>query len=161
MKVVEPLQNYDSTFHLSKTTNKVRRRVLPLLLHHRHHHHRHRLLVIKHLLLLQVLDHRHIRGYYDVMVIGYRNNGSGNGQHGVRPRGSVSNSSVSDAGSEESYSSTSSSELRREPIDVFEERCMIFLSFPTSLVDFIFDDFFSSFQQLLTHTMMVQVHDII
>ena len=63
------------------------------------------------------------------MVIGYRNNGSGNGQHGVRPRGSVSNSSVSDAGSEESYSSTSSSELRRKPIDVFEERCMIFFLF--------------------------------
>ena len=58
----------------------------------------------------------HIRGYSDVMVIGYGNNGNGNG--GVRRRGSVSNNSVSDAGSEESYSSTSSSGLRRKPIPV-------------------------------------------
>lgn len=54
----------------------------------------------------------HIRGNSDVMVIGYGNNG-----HGVRRRGSMSNS-VSDAGSEESYSSTSSSGLRRKPIPV-------------------------------------------
>ena len=53
---------------------------------------------------------QHIRGYSDVMVIGYGNNGNG-----VRRRGSMTNS---DAGSEESYSSTSSSGLRRKPIPV-------------------------------------------
>ena len=55
----------------------------------------------------------HMRGYSGggVMVIGYGNNG-------MRRRGSVSNNSVSDAGSEESYSSTSSSGLRRKPIPV-------------------------------------------
>ena len=60
----------------------------------------------------------HMRGYSGggVMVIGYgNNNGHGNG---MRRRGSVSNNSVSDAGSEESYSSTSSSGLRRKPIPV-------------------------------------------
>jgi hypothetical protein len=56
----------------------------------------------------------HTRGYSDVMVIGYGNNGNGSG---IRRRGSVTNS-VSDAGSEESYSSTSSSGLRRKPIPV-------------------------------------------
>ncbi|KAF8804440.1 hypothetical protein BYT27DRAFT_7243600 [Phlegmacium glaucopus] len=55
----------------------------------------------------------HARGYSDVLVIGYGNNGGG----GVRRRGSLANS-VSDAGSEESYSSTSSSGLRRKPIPV-------------------------------------------
>ena len=52
----------------------------------------------------------HVRAYSDVLVIGYGNNG-------VRRRGSVTNS-VSDAGSEESCSSTSSSGLRRKPIPV-------------------------------------------
>ena len=62
------------------------------------------------------LTRAHIRGNSDVMVIGYgNNNGHGNGV--VRRRGSVTNS-VSDAGSEESSSSTSSSGLRRKPIPV-------------------------------------------
>lgn len=59
----------------------------------------------------------HLRGYSDVMVIGYGNNGNNNNHHGMRRRGSVTNS-VSDAGSEESTSSTSSSGLRRKPIPV-------------------------------------------
>ena len=54
-----------------------------------------------------------MRGSSDVMVIGYGNNGNG-----VRRRGSLSNNSVSDAGSEESCSSTSSGGLRRKPIPV-------------------------------------------
>jgi hypothetical protein len=53
----------------------------------------------------------HSRGSSDVMVIGY-----GGGGVGVRRRGSVT--TVSDAGSEESASSTSSSGLRRKPIPV-------------------------------------------
>jgi len=53
----------------------------------------------------------HSRGNSDVMVIGY-----GGGGVGVRRRGSVT--TVSDAGSEESASSTSSSGLRRKPIPV-------------------------------------------
>ena len=60
------------------------------------------------------LTRAHMRGNSDIMVIGYGNNGHGNG---VRRRGSVSNS-ISDAGSEESYSSTSSGGLRRKPIPV-------------------------------------------
>ena len=64
---------------------------------------------------IRSLTRAHIRGNSDVMVIGYGNNGHGNG---VRRRGSVSNNSVSDAGSEESCSSTSSSGLRRKPIPV-------------------------------------------
>ena len=65
----------------------------------------------------------HLRGYSDVMVIGYGNNGNNNNnqqqqQHGMRRRGSVTNSVSSDAGSEESTSSTSSSGLRRKPIPV-------------------------------------------
>jgi len=63
------------------------------------HHHRH-----------------HVRGFSDVMVIGYGHHTHGTGG-GVRRRGSVTNS-VSDAGSEESSSSTSSSGLRRKPIPV-------------------------------------------
>jgi len=59
--------------------------------------------------------HGHGRGYSrgssDVMVIGY-----GGGGVGVRRRGSVA--TVSDAGSEESASSTSSSGLRRKPIPI-------------------------------------------
>ena len=53
----------------------------------------------------------HSRGNSDVMVIGY-----GGGGVGVRRRGSVT--TVSDAGSEESASSTSSSGLRRKPIPI-------------------------------------------
>ncbi|KIM36700.1 hypothetical protein M413DRAFT_287357 [Hebeloma cylindrosporum] len=53
----------------------------------------------------------HSRGNSDVMVIGY-----GGGGVGVRRRGSVA--TVSDAGSEESASSTSSSGLRRKPIPI-------------------------------------------
>ena len=52
--------------------------------------------------------------YSDVMVIGY---GGTTTSGGIRRRGSVTNS-VSDAGSEESCSSTSSSGLRRKPIPV-------------------------------------------
>jgi len=52
----------------------------------------------------------HSRGHSDVMVIGY------GGAVGVRRRGSVA--TVSDAGSEESASSTSSSGLRRKPIPI-------------------------------------------
>jgi hypothetical protein len=53
----------------------------------------------------------HSRGNSDVMVIGYGGSGVG-----VRRRGSVA--TVSDAGSEESASSTSSSGLRRKPIPI-------------------------------------------
>ena len=53
----------------------------------------------------------HSRGNSDVIVIGYGGSGVG-----VRRRGSVT--TVSDAGSEESTSSTSSSGLRRKPIPV-------------------------------------------
>ena len=53
----------------------------------------------------------HSRGSSEVMVIGY-----GGGGVGVRRRGSVA--TVSDAGSEESASSTSSSGLRRKPIPI-------------------------------------------
>ena len=83
--------------------------------HHHHHLHHHSKTPAS---PIRSLTRAHMRGNSDVMVIGYGNNGNGNGNNGVRRRGSVSNNSVSDAGSEESNSSSSSSGLRRKPIPV-------------------------------------------